>query len=136
MICSDCGDSEVKDCAVTSETKNSCTQQGTIEYTASCDFQGTPYSEKKTETIEATGHTYGNPQFAWNKAADGSYTCVATFSCEKGDDTQTENCTVTSVTSKVATCTQEGTIEYTASCEFQGKSCTTNQLKSNFCKLQ
>ncbi|MCD7803956.1 MAG: leucine-rich repeat domain-containing protein [Oscillospiraceae bacterium] len=62
-----------------------CTEDGEMTYT--CTVCGDSY----TETIAATGHSYGEPVFTWN-----GNTCTATFTCTEGDDVQTVDATVTS----------------------------------------
>ena len=117
------------DCTVTPETTDAtCTTDGKIVYTATCKFNDKEYTcpETKEATIKATGHTYGEPTYEWS---EDNKTCTATFKCEKDDDTQTLDCTVTSKTTE-ATCTTEGSITYTATVKDpNGKEYTTEKTE-------
>ena len=65
----------------------------------------------KEVPIEATGHTYSaDPTYEWSKDYK---TCKAIFTCDKKDDTQTVECTVTPATTD-ATCTEAGKAVYVA----------------------
>lgn len=101
------------ECTVVPETTDAtCTTDGKVVYTATCKFNGKDYTcpETKEATIKATGHTYRKPTYEWS---EDNKTCTATFKCEKDDDTQTLDCTVTSKTTD-ATCTEDGKTVYTA----------------------
>ncbi len=91
-------------------TEATCTTDGVMTYT--CTVCGATY----TETIEATGHTYGEPTFTWS---DDYSTATATYTCSVCGDTQTVDATVTSV-STAATTTEDGSIVYTASITVDG----------------
>ncbi|MCD8286069.1 MAG: leucine-rich repeat domain-containing protein [Clostridia bacterium] len=60
-----------------------CTQPGTIVYTAT--YNSMDVGRHPVE-IPATGHSYGAPVWSWTKAEDGTYSAVAIFVCEAGDD--------------------------------------------------
>ena len=97
-----------------------CVDKGETTYTAT--FTNTAF-ETQTKTIEtgnATGHTYGEPTWNWN----GTESATATFVCEKNDDTQNVAAVITSATTKQPTYTEVGTIVYTATAEFNGKTYT------------
>ena len=82
---------------VNSETKATC------EENAKCSICGLE--------ISLTGHKYGNPQFVW---ADDN-TAKITFTCENDSAHKLiYDCTVTNETEKIATCTENGKIIYTA----------------------
>ncbi|MCD8020661.1 MAG: leucine-rich repeat protein [Clostridiales bacterium] len=69
-------------------------------------------------------HYYGSPTFSW---VEDYSTCTASFTCTEGDDTQTVDCTVSTTTMEV-TCTTDGQIIYTASCSFEGKRYSDEQI--------
>ncbi len=119
------------ECAVTSSTTAAtCTEKGETVYTASATFTddtGTvidTYTESKTVEIDALGHDYGEPVFAWEwDETNEEWTCeTATLECSR-DETEekthshTEECTVTSSTTD-ATCTEKGETVYTATVHF------------------
>lgn len=61
--------------AVVSETPATCTQDGEKVYTAMVAFNGQNYTDTKTETLTATGHSYGAPvRVEPTEAAEGSIT--------------------------------------------------------------
>ncbi len=118
---------EADKCDVTSEvTDPTCTEAGKTVYTATAtDPNGTKHtSEPKEVEIPATGHTYSaDPTYKW---ADDYKTCKAIFTCDKNDDTQEVECTVTPVTTD-ATCTEAGKVVYTVTCKFADKDYTTTK---------
>ena len=122
-------ETEAEKCEVTSEvTEPTCTEAGKVVYTATCTFKGKEYTcpEKKETTIAATDHTYSaDPTYEWSKDYK---TCKAIFTCDKKDDTQTVECTITSKTTD-ATYTAVGKVVYTATCTFKGKEYTCPEKK-------
>ncbi|MCC8357145.1 MAG: hypothetical protein LJU34_04755, partial [Oscillospiraceae bacterium] len=109
-----------------------CTEDGNIEYWT-CSVCGkyfsdadgtTEITDPSSLTLSASGHSYGDPVFTW---AEDYSTATAAFTCDEGDDTVTENCTVTSKTTTAATCTTAGEIVYTASVTFEGQTYTEAQ---------
>lgn len=84
-------------------------------------YSGGKTAQKDVKVLNAT-HTYGNPEFTWNK--DG--TCTAFFTCVDGDDVQTVTCTVIKTTVP-AKCTENGKDVFTASAVFQGKTYTDSK---------
>lgn len=118
--CEWCGDLQTIEAEVTSvTTEATCTQDGEIVYTAVVTFDGETYTDTKTVTLPATGHTYGEPVFNWSE----DYTCEAIFTCKIDGDVQTVAAEVTSVTTN-ATCNEDGAIIYTAAATFDGKTYT------------
>ena len=97
---------------VTSETTDpTCTEAGETVYTATVTFEGKEYTDTKTESIEATGHDWGEPTWTWS---DDNKTVTATFVCNNDEShTMTVEATVTEETTE-PTCTEDGTITYTA----------------------
>ncbi|MCD8380743.1 MAG: leucine-rich repeat domain-containing protein, partial [Lachnospiraceae bacterium] len=122
LTCKWCGNIVKLDCTVNPVTKKAtCTEDGEIVYTAKAVHEGTTYTDIKTVVLEATGHSYGEPTFVWS---ENYSTCVAKFTCTQGDDTQDEECTVTSEVTQKATCTENGTVQYTATVTFEDETYT------------
>ena len=116
---------ESPEVTVTSEIKTpaTCTETGVTTYTATVEFNGQTYTDTKDVTdIQATGHSYGEPEWSWSE--DGK-TCMVTFTCAN-DETHTESpeVTVTSEIKTPATCTETGVTTYTATVEFIGQTYT------------
>lgn len=121
-------ETEAEKCEVTSEvTEPTCTEAGKTVYTATAtDKNDIKHTDTKEVPIEATGHTYSaDPTYEWSKDYK---TCKAIFTCDKKDDTQTVECTVTPATTD-ATCTEAGKVVYTATCTFKGKEYTCPEKK-------
>ena len=121
-------ETEAEKCEVTSEvTEPTCTEAGKTVYTATAtDKNDTKHTDTKEVPIEAIGHTYSaDPTYEWAKDYK---TCKAIFTCDKKDDTQTVECTVTPATTD-ATCTEAGKVVYTATCTFKGKEYTCPEKK-------
>ena len=129
FTCDKKDDTQTVECTVTPATTDAtCTEAGKVVYTATCTFKGKEYTcpEKKETTIAATDHTYSaDPTYEWSKDYK---TCKAIFTCDKKDDTQTVECTVTPATTD-ATCTEAGKVVYTATCTFKGKEYTCPEKK-------
>ena len=96
--------------AVTETVEATCTEDGTITYTAV--FTNEAFAEQShTETVAALGHDWGEPTYSWN--ADYSQ-CTATRVCNR-DASHVEEETVNSVAETTpATDTEDGYITYTA----------------------
>lgn len=110
-------DTQIIDCGVSSTTINaSCTQNGSITYVASVEFNGVPYSDEKVKVLHQTGHSYLAPEFIWSVDYN---TCDAVFKCVKNDDSKTMSCSISKVVTSPK-CTEDGNIEYTASVDFIG----------------
>lgn len=130
FTCSKCNDKQTLDGTVTSTTKDAtCTQPGTKTYTASVTFNGKEYTKDvKTESIAATGHSYGEPVWTWTKNGD-NYKAEAVFTCSVCSNKHTENGTVTPSVQD-AGCTSPGAKTYTASVTFEGKPYTTQKIET------
>ena len=102
-----------------STTAASCGKDGKTVYTAKATYGGKTFSDSKTVTIKAPGHTYGSPDWTWTKTSTG-YTCKAKFTCSKCKAFTTVNATVQVVTHDDASCTAEGKTVYTANAFFNG----------------
>ena len=126
FTCDKKDDTQTVECTVTSETTDAkCEEAGKTVYTATCTFNGKEYTcpEKKETPIAATDHKYGKPEFKWS---EDYKTCKAIFTCDKKDDTQTVECTVTPATTD-ATYTAAGKVVYTATCTFKGENYSTTE---------
>ena len=124
FTCSVCGGTEDSDPAeVTAKTTEAtCTGEGVTEYTAEVKFAGKRYTNVKDVTISATGHVYGQPEWEWNDA----YTeASAIFTCLSDDDTQNVPADIEK-TEIAATCTEDGSITYTATVIFEGHTYTNS----------
>ena len=114
------GDDEVvvNDIAVTSKrTEPTCTEDGSIVYTATGTYNNQTLTDTKTDPIEKTGHSYdySKATFVWTKVEGGEgYTVVAKVPCSKGDDTKEVAAEVAEASHTAATCTADGSVTYTA----------------------
>ena len=116
---------ETVDAKVTEKSDGAtCTEAGKITYTAAVTFEGKDYTDTKTEEVAALGHNYGEPTWNWSKGDDGSYTAIATFTCDRCKDVQKVVATVGDPVETKATCTEAGKITYTAKVTFEGKDYT------------
>ena len=121
---------ETVDAKVTEKSDGAtCTEAGKITYTATVTFEGKDYKDTKTEEVAALGHNYGEPTWNWSKGDDGSYTAIATFTCDRCKDVQKVVATVGDPVETKATCTEAGKITYTATAAFNGKDYTNTKEK-------
>src|SRR5699024_853019 len=116
------------DLTKTAEKAATCTEAGNKEYwtCGTCkkifsDAKGEQETTLEQIKISATGHSYGDPTWAW--AEDGK-SCTVTFTCTKCDYEEKPTATVTSRVETAAGCTTTGTTAYTAKVTFGG---TTHQ---------
>ncbi|MCD7847331.1 MAG: hypothetical protein LUG49_04810 [Oscillospiraceae bacterium] len=111
----DSNHTEVVAATITSSTTDAtCDEAGETVYTATATLDGITYTTTKTVAIDATGHTWGEPEFTWNwSETEQTYTVTAKFTCTVCDETETQPALVTSVKT-AATCTAAGSIVYTA----------------------
>ena len=122
---------ETVDAKVTEKSDGAtCTEAGKITYTAAVTFEGKDYKDTKTEEVAALGHNYGEPTWNWSKGDDGSYTAIATFTCDRCKDVQKVVATVGDPVETKATCTEAGKITYTATAAFNGKDYTNTKEKA------
>ena len=85
----------------------SCTEAGVKAFKCSrCD-------ETRTEAIEKLGHKWTFVDFTWTEAEDG-YTVAANYKCERNEEHTTTVAAEISKSSTDASCTQAGTVIYTA----------------------
>ena len=100
-----------------------CVSDGNVAY-YHCTVCGDDFDAdgNKLESVilPAAGHVYGDPVWSWTD----DFAATATFTCEKGDDTQTPDVTVTDKVAVAPTATAAGTKVYTATVVFDGKTYT------------
>ena len=103
-------------------TPATCTTDGEKDYTATVTFNNQTYTDVKTVTVEKTGHSYGEPSWAWSE----DYTnATATFTCT--NDSEHVNTLTATITDKVttpATCTTDGEKDCTATVTFNNQTYT------------
>ncbi len=88
FTCSAEDDTQTAACTVTNKTTAAtCTASGKTVYTATVNFEGTTYTDTKTVTIPATGHSYTSSVTEPTCTA-GGYT---TYTCSKCGDTYTDD---------------------------------------------
>ena len=124
--CSSCGRQErpaVK--TDVSSTAPTCTANGANVYTGSVTVNGRTYTDKKTETIPATGHSFGDPVFLWS-----GYSATATHTCPICGTTENLTVTLTDRVTKQATCTASGTRTYTATVRVNGSEYTDRKTRT------
>ena len=132
--CATCGDQKpALDMTVTGPVtiaSSSCLVKDTLRYTAKYPATGeTRYSSTKDVEGESTGNTHtftAAPTYTWNKTVT-PYTCKAKFVCSNCSHEETVNMTVTSAQTKRATCTETGTLTYTARCTVNGTNYSTTE---------
>ncbi|MCD8099064.1 MAG: hypothetical protein LUE06_00590, partial [Oscillospiraceae bacterium] len=130
FTCATCGDVQTVDCTVTSETTAAtCTEAGETVYTATCTFNSKTYTNTKTVTIEATGHTAGEAvkenEVAATCTEDGSYDSVV-YCTVCGAEISRETITVSATghtageavkeNEVAATCTEDGSYDKVVYC--------------------
>ncbi len=112
-------------------TEPTCTEDGSIVYTATGTYNGQAVSDTRTDPIEKTGHSYdySKAEFKWTKVKDGEgYTVVAEVPCSKGDDTKEVPAEVAETNRIPATCEKDGSVTYTATIkDEQNKAYTATQ---------
>ncbi len=108
---SGCGNVEFNDATINKvTTAATCTAAGSNKYTAT---YGTATNEK-TETLNALGHNYGFADWTWN---DTNKTATVVLTCSRSTcelKTPAKTATMSHREVVAATCTANGTNEYTA----------------------
>ena len=105
-----------------------CTEKGWTKYTATFTEDWANTQHKDVQDVAALGHTWGETTYVWS---DNNTTCTATRVCSNktGDScTATATATITSET-KAPTCTEKGTITYTAAFATEYADWTATQTK-------
>ena len=111
----------------TGEVAPGCETKGSKTYKATVTFNGESYENTKTEEVAATGHTYGEPGWNWEKTEKG-YKVTATFKCSKCEEgTEGHQVIVEAakveMTGEVAPgCETKGSKTYKATVTFNGES--------------
>ena len=110
------------------KTEAKCEVAGEKVYTATAVYEGVEYTDEKSETIPATGHAYGEPEWAWEVDLSEA---KATFTCKNdASHTQTVDATITSAVTTEATTEAEGVKTFTAKATFDGKEYTDAKTQS------
>lgn len=125
---------ETVDCTITPETTKAvtCEEDGEIVYTASCEFGGKTYTNPETykEVVKSSGHQYKDPVYTWSTDDEGNKVCVAAFTCSICGKTENVPGTVKAETTKEVTCTEDGSIKYTATISFNDQTYTTSKIET------
>lgn len=96
-----------------------CEYTGWVRYIANYDLDGKTYTETEYFDTAATGHNWELSSVDWSE--DYS-TCNMNFTClNDSRHTQTVAGEVTSNVTKEATCSEVGSVTYTATCTLDGK---------------
>ena len=123
ISCKNGDDTQTLNCTVSvKNTAATCTVNGSDVYTATIVFNGETYTDTKTVSVPATGHSYGEPTFNWS---DDCSSCTATFKCTAGDDTKTVDAAVEDLGGGV-------NINYAATVTFNGNTYTDTATKVRF----
>ena len=113
-----------------------CTEDGFHKNVATVTFDGKDYTDVQTITDFATGHTYGEPEWAWEGSDKDGYTkATVTFTCTVDTCAETEDghkvdieCTEDNeklvIETTLATHLVDGKIVYTATAVFGEKEYT------------
>ncbi len=88
-----------------------CTEDGEVTYTAE-PFANAKYNNPPsyTESVPATGHTWGNPVWEWNGTESASFT----LACADCGEKRTVPAEITSTVTREPSCTEPGERTYTA----------------------
>ncbi|MBQ4374564.1 MAG: immunoglobulin domain-containing protein [Erysipelotrichales bacterium] len=111
---------------ITSKTVNAtCTEDGSVVYTAKVTFEEKEYSDDKTEVLPKLGHQYEKGEWTW----EGYTKASLQFVCEHNPEhVQNVSATITSERTE-PTCTEDGTVVYTAKVTFEGKDYTDSKTE-------
>ena len=95
-------------------TEPTCEDAGYTTYTAEFTNEAFGTKTQKVAGEAALGHDWKFVEITWTESEDGGYTAVASYKCERNDEhTQTVDAVIEK-TSSDATCTEAGTVTYTA----------------------
>ncbi|MCD8118320.1 MAG: family 43 glycosylhydrolase [Lachnospiraceae bacterium] len=107
------------DAEVSSESQDAtCTEAGTVTYTATVTVNGVTYTSKKVVEGVVLGHDY-KEVWTWTETEDDC-TAVLTLTCSRCEDVQTPDVSVTSEVT-AATCEEDGQVVYTATATYDGE---------------
>lgn len=104
------------------------TAVATLNYTYSGQSLVAEATSTKTVTLPALEHIWGDVSFVWNTAEDGTVSCTASRTCERGCVDEKPANVASDVTA--ATCTTPEETTYTATVEFDGKTYTATDEKT------
>ena len=114
FTCTVCGHSETVLATVVPVTvAPDCETTGSITYTATAVFEEKTYTDEKVKTLNATGHSYGEPVYTW--AEDNSSVTARAVCGNNPEHVLTKTVSTTSDVTKDPTCEETGTRLYTAS---------------------
>ena len=99
---------------------------GAITYTASAWFNGREYTDSRTIVLPATGHTYEFVGFEWSEDGTNAY---ALFKDTKTGEMTKIAASITEVREE-PTADKEGSVTYTATIEYGGKTYTDEKTVS------
>jgi hypothetical protein len=130
LTCSVCGATKEIQAEVSEQILRpaTCTQTGKVRHFAkAADDDGSTWVDWKTDTIEMTAHSYGNPVWTWS---DDYSSASAAFTCSLCGNTETVDAVVTKDETP-AGCLTDGKTVYTASVSYNGTDWTdTKEVKS------
>ena len=119
---------ETVDCTVTSEvtTEATCTSTGVKTYTATVTFEGTEYTNTKTEAIAMIDHDYVSVVTAPTCTEDGytTYTCSVCGDSYTSDEVEATGHTAAEAVVEnnvTPTCTEDGSYESVVYCSVCGE---------------
>lgn len=106
------------------EVPATCTEAGGYDEVIYCTVCGEELS-REHKTVPATGHTYGEPEWAWR----GYGLVYVTINCVSGDDRHRMLATITSEVTKQPSLTEEGERTYRATVTFMGEVYTDTKIE-------
>ena len=123
-----CGHTEAIEAEVSvARTEPNCLDEGLAEYTATVIFNKTTYTDMQTETLAALGHTPGQPEWLW---CDDYSSAEAVFSCVR-DGVELDRVEAVIAEDRIEpTCTESGSVYYTASVNYEGQDYSDEQSVS------
>lgn len=116
VTCGVCGEtlSEEADVTETVTKKATCTENGSLQRTATVSIGGNTFNTfTRNELIRATGHSYGEAEFEWFEKNETQY-CTASKVCKTCGDVYKETVTVSVAVTSRPSCAREGKEVYTA----------------------
>ena len=105
-------------------TEPTAEENGSVVYTAAVTFEGTKYTDQKTETIPALGHDYVLSGWTWT----GYTAAKATFTDKNGGAPIELDATITSKRTEPS-CTEAGKVVYTATVTLNEKKYTDEKTE-------
>ena len=117
LTCKVCGATKEIQATVTDTTLKpaTCTQEGKVRHFAKAVDGTSTWVDWKTDTVEKTDHSYGNPEWTWS---DDHESATVKLTCKVCGATTELQADVNDKVMKVATCTQDGKIRHFASAKY------------------